>query len=128
MILATSPSKPFTYSAKGTPRRMQILEDYRDQIGALYTAVEQSSREEVPTPSSWDSDQTKAFVRAVVQRIVGQPISEDADLFRNGCDRSAFAIRGARFDSVKLTHPQLTGNLHSQHCLARITGALSSCG
>ncbi|TBU38867.1 acetyl-CoA synthetase-like protein [Dichomitus squalens] len=86
MIMVTLPSKPFTYNAKGFPRRVPVLQDYENEIEALYATVEQSSQGDVPAPSSWNSHGVKTFVHTVVQHVLGQPLAEDADLFRNGCD------------------------------------------
>ena len=87
MIMVTSPAKPFTYNMKGFPRRTPILRDYETDIEALYAAVGQSVRVDIPPPSSWGRDGVRSFVRSVVQKTLRQPLLEDdADLFRNGCD------------------------------------------
>ena len=83
MIIVASSSKPFTYSAKGFPRRTPVLRDYEDEIGALYAAVEQSSLVDVPSPPSWNRDGIKAFVITIVERVLGRSLPEDADMFRN---------------------------------------------
>ena len=87
MILVTSPSKPFTYTVKGSPRRSFILEDYHEEIEALYKEVETSSQSEFTPPSVWDNEDTLAFVRTVVENTLRRPIPDDADIFRNGGDR-----------------------------------------
>ena len=87
MIIVTSPSKPFTYNAKGFPRRKPVLQDYKDEIEALYDAVEQSSQGDILAPSSWNSDGVKEFLGKIVERVLGRSLPEDADLFRHGCDR-----------------------------------------
>lgn len=88
MVLVTSPSKPFQYTVKGSPRRHIILQEYHDEIEALYKEVENSSQSEFSPPAVWDSDSTLAFVRAVVESTLRRSISDDADIFRNGGDRS----------------------------------------
>ena len=40
MIIVSSPSKPFTYTAKSTPRRSAIINEYKPDIDALYATVE----------------------------------------------------------------------------------------
>ncbi|KAI1792211.1 acetyl-CoA synthetase-like protein [Ganoderma leucocontextum] len=86
MIMVTSPSKPFTYNAKGFPRRAPILRDYENEIEALYEVVDQSAQADIPPPSSWEKEDVKGFLRTAVQQILGRSLPEDADLFRNGCD------------------------------------------
>ncbi|KAJ7912191.1 hypothetical protein B0H13DRAFT_2008004 [Mycena leptocephala] len=46
MILVANQTKPFTYTAKTTPRRRAVIEDYRDEIRELYAiaALEESSK------------------------------------------------------------------------------------
>lgn len=124
MIMVTSPSKPFTYTTKGVPRRVPVLRDYEDEIEALYATVEQSSGGDVPVPSSWDSDSVKNFVHTVVQRILNQSVPENADIFRNGCDRRVF------FDESQIRQKRLiidafqpASHVYSQHDLARTTRA-----
>lgn len=87
MIMVASPSKPFTYNLKGYPRRNIILKEYHDDIEALYAQVEQTTQSDVVAPVKWDIESTRAFVRTVVQRVVKRSLGDDADLFRNGCDR-----------------------------------------
>ena len=89
MIMVASPSKPFTYNIKGYPKRTIILRDYHDDIEALYAQVEQTAQSDVSGPQTWDVENTRAFVRTVVQRVVQRSLSDDADFFRNGCDRYA---------------------------------------
>ena len=55
MIIVASPSKPFLYAAKMTPRRQAILKDYDEEINALYHSAEQRSQVDVPLPIEWTS-------------------------------------------------------------------------
>ena len=87
MIIVTSPGKPFSYNIKGYPRRTWILKDYQEEIAALYKAVEESAQGDVGTPATWDHENTRTFLRTVVERVLKKSISDDADFFRNGCDR-----------------------------------------
>ena len=87
MILVTSPSKPFQFTVKGAPRRNIIMQEYHDEIEALYKEVENSSQSGFASPASWDPSSTLAFVRTVVQRTLRRSITDDADIFRNGGDR-----------------------------------------
>ncbi|PIL27162.1 hypothetical protein GSI_10304 [Ganoderma sinense ZZ0214-1] len=86
MIMVTSVSKPFTYNMKGFPRRAPILQDYEDEIEALYAVVGQSAQTDIPPPSVWEKESVKTFVQLAIQQVLGRSLSEDADLFRNGCD------------------------------------------
>ena len=87
--MIASPSKPFQYNIKGYPRRPWILKEYHDDIEALYSEVERSAQSDVAAPSEWDAESTHAFVSTVVQKVIRRPLADDADFFRNGCDRYA---------------------------------------
>ena len=87
MVLVASPSKPFTYNIKGYPRRPTILKEYHDDIEAVYKEVEQSAQSDVAGPITWDFVNVQSFLRIVVSKVLGKPLDDDADLFRNGCDR-----------------------------------------
>ena len=87
MVIVTSASKPFTYGIKGLPRRDPAINAYRDEIDAVYAAVAESAQSDIPGPSAWDASNVQAFLRVVVERVLRKPIADEADLFRNGCDR-----------------------------------------
>lgn len=90
MILVTSPSKPFTYTVKAMPRRQAIIDDYAQEIAALYDAVEQSAQNEIDEPGEWTATSAIQFVRAIVEntlKLEGRKLSDEADLFEHGCDR-----------------------------------------
>ena len=89
MIITTSPSKPFSYSAKGYPRRVAAMQSYSDEISVLYENVERSSQPTITGPAIWDDQSTRAFVRRVVTSVLVRSIDDEADFFRNGCDRYA---------------------------------------
>ncbi|KAL5513471.1 hypothetical protein ACEPAH_3870 [Sanghuangporus vaninii] len=86
MILVASPSKPFTYTAKNTARRQVIIEDYAEEIDAIYAAVEESTQANIPLPPSWSFKHALEFTRKTVQGVLKSSIGDDADLFRHGCD------------------------------------------
>lgn len=116
MIMVASPSKPFTYNIKGYPRRTIILKDYHDDIEALYAQIEQSAQSDVVAPVNWDIESTRVFVRTVVQRVVKRSLSDDADLFRNGCDRCDFlslVFRPALISCLSLAYKQLGSGTRS---------------
>lgn len=87
MIIFALPHKPFTYTGKGTPRRHAIINNYEEEIGALYKQVEPGSLMEVTPPTEWNKTETLAFVRSVVTKGLGRYVEDGADVFRFGCDR-----------------------------------------
>lgn len=87
MILIASPLKPFQFNAKAIPRRGVMLQQYSEEIEAIYRAVESSAQSDVPLPVSWDATTTLEFVRAIVKDTLSRSFADDADIFRNGGDR-----------------------------------------
>lgn len=88
MITVTSPSKPFAYTAKGTPRRQVVIKMYEQEIEALYQAVEQSSQNNIPAPMNWTADEILDFVRKAVISVLNKEIVDEDDIFVHGGDRS----------------------------------------
>ena len=89
MILVTHPDRSFQVNVKGLPRRSFILEEYAQEIEAVYKAVENITQTDVPIPETWDADSTLVFVRAVVRSTLQRSVADGADIFRNGGDRYA---------------------------------------
>ena len=88
MIIVSDPAKPLEFTPKGTPRRHASLVLYASDIEALYTRVAQSAYTEIPPPRTFSSVSTLAYVRDIIQGIMANPeLSDEADLFQNGCDR-----------------------------------------
>ncbi|KAJ3532133.1 hypothetical protein NM688_g7469 [Phlebia brevispora] len=87
MITVSAPEKPFTYTAKNTPRRHAIIREYEPEIEALYAAVDESTQADLVPPPSWNAASAKAFVRAVVTRVLDHDLADTDDLFHSGCDR-----------------------------------------
>ena len=105
MILITSPTKPFTYTAKNTPRRQVIIEEYESEIEKLYSAANESSQaDELSPPDAWDLISATQFVRTAVDRIVKARVTDTDDLFQKGCDRYASSCL---FIVRRLTHCSL---------------------
>lgn len=77
----------YSYTAKTTPRRHAIIDEYAEEIDRVYDAVEESTQSGIPPPSHWDVDGVKSFVRAIVDRVLVQKVKDEEDLFENGCDR-----------------------------------------
>ncbi|KAK0491291.1 hypothetical protein IW261DRAFT_1547429 [Armillaria novae-zelandiae] len=100
MILVAKPRKPFTYTAKNTARRQAILDDYSEEILAVYKTVEEGTQASIPPPLDWDDISTKEFVRTVVSQ---------ATWIRNTLFR---ALR----DTAKIDTRQTTDNsyIHTQ--------------
>lgn len=87
MITVSRPSKPFAYTAKGTPRRHVIIRMYEDEVSALYDAVEQSTQKDIDAPTSWEYDETLDFVRIAILSVLAHPVTDEDDIFQHGCDR-----------------------------------------
>lgn len=88
MIIVSSPTKPFSYTDKGTPRRHAMVREYEQEIGNLYSgqALETLTLEVAP-PTDWDESSSLDLVRAVVTAVLRRHVQDDADIFRFGCDR-----------------------------------------
>lgn len=87
MILVASPSKPVEYTAKLTPRRGATLNAYAPEIEKIYATVDVSAQSDLAPPTTWDADNTKYFVRAMVTKVLGRTVSDTDDIFQHGCDR-----------------------------------------
>ncbi|KAG5729986.1 Linear gramicidin synthase subunit D [Termitomyces sp. T112] len=87
MILVATPSKPFQYTPKGTPRRHVILDSYEEEIDTIYQAIEESSQTDIPIPTHFDEHTSLEFVRKAVENVLtSRLLSDDDDFFQNGCD------------------------------------------
>ena len=87
MIIVASPSKPFLYAAKMTPRRQAILKDYDEEINALYHGAEQRSQIDVPLPIEWTSSKSLDYVRRITHKVMAKKVTDVVDIFQHGCDR-----------------------------------------
>lgn len=88
MIIVALPSKPFTYTAKNTPRRQAILASYNREIEDLYTALNVAdTRADVPPPSTWDLDSVTRYVKTVIGMVLDRDLGDFDDFFNFGCDR-----------------------------------------
>ncbi|KAH9939795.1 acetyl-CoA synthetase-like protein [Epithele typhae] len=116
MILVAHPLKPFQLNSKGYPRRSVMIGEYKDEIDALYRAVEESAQTDIPSPTEWTEISTYAFVKAVVEAILQRSLADDVDVFRNGSDSlQATWIRNTITAAVRATRPakasRLTANM-----------------
>ncbi|KAI0743094.1 acetyl-CoA synthetase-like protein [Daedaleopsis nitida] len=105
MILVTKPSKPFQYTAKGTPRRHICLNDYAEEVDEVYKRVEESSQVDVKAPAEWTEDTTREYVSEVVKRVLEvENINDQDDLFQLGCDSlQATYIRNTILHALRTT-------------------------
>ncbi|THH31711.1 hypothetical protein EUX98_g2485 [Antrodiella citrinella] len=121
MILVASPTKPFSYTAKNTPRRQAILREYDEEIEALYAAAAETTQaDEIPSPSTWDETSTLTFVSLVVSQVVKSSPADTDDIFQTGCDSlQATWIRNsilhALRESSKVDVRSVPGNFVYQH-------------
>ncbi|KAK7453574.1 hypothetical protein VKT23_011851 [Stygiomarasmius scandens] len=132
MILIASPSKPFTYTAKNTPRRGAILKDYASEIEEIYNNMEESTQSNIAAPTNWDATTVTEFVRAIVQKVLSNhDIKDDDDLFQHGCDSlQATWIRNSLLralrDSAKIDTRESAGNFIYDHPTISTLGAFIS--
>lgn len=87
IILVADPSKPFQFTAKGTPRRQVTLDEYEAEIEKGYAAIEESSQTDIPIPESFGLAESLHFVRMAVAKVMTASLQDGDDLFQNGCDR-----------------------------------------
>ncbi|KAL0958751.1 hypothetical protein HGRIS_014075 [Hohenbuehelia grisea] len=86
MIMVSQPSKPFQYTAKGTPRRQIVLNLYSQEIDEIYAAVEESSQADIAIPTSLTEDACLVYISNVVNKVMRGNIDKGVDLFQHGCD------------------------------------------
>ncbi|KAI0718411.1 acetyl-CoA synthetase-like protein [Cerioporus squamosus] len=105
MVTVTNPSKPFQYTAKGTPRRHVCLKDYADEIEEVYRKVEESSQVNVATPATWTDETARQYVREVVRSVMKAPqIRDEDDIFQQGGDSlQATYIRNTILNALRTT-------------------------
>ncbi|EKM52740.1 uncharacterized protein PHACADRAFT_198789 [Phanerochaete carnosa HHB-10118-sp] len=120
MIIVSSPSKPFTYTTKGTPRRPAIITEYQPEIEALYATVNETTQAHLPPPRSWSLPHAIEFVRCVVQEVMTRHILDTDDIFQKGCDSlQATWIRNSILHALRQTTQvnsrAVPGNFDYQH-------------
>ncbi|KAF7798676.1 hypothetical protein EIP86_009900 [Pleurotus ostreatoroseus] len=118
MILVASPSKPFTYTAKNTPRRQAIINEYEKEIETLYTSAERTIQYHTPLPSTQDFEHILPYVRKVVHGVLGQTIGDTDDVFQHGCDSlQATWIRNTLLQAMRgvVDARALSSNFVHQH-------------
>ncbi|KAJ7918834.1 hypothetical protein B0H13DRAFT_2187284 [Mycena leptocephala] len=87
MIVLATPSRPFQVTAKGTPRRQAILEDYAQDIDTAYVSFDRAAP---PTSAQVDREisvnDALEIVRGHVHTNVGPNISDHDNIFEAGAD------------------------------------------
>ncbi|KAJ6538443.1 hypothetical protein DFH09DRAFT_1398139 [Mycena vulgaris] len=87
MIVLAKPSRPFQVTAKGTPRRQAILDDYTQDIDAAYTAFDNAAPSAIPQARGEISmNDALEIVRGHVRTNVGPSISDQDNIFDVGAD------------------------------------------
>lgn len=106
MIIVSSPSKPFEYTSKGTPRRHFMTAKYDQEIQALYDTVRESSQIDVLIPEEWTEESVFQFVEETVWKVMQRDVPPDADIFQQGCDRSVskYVMKNLLADRHSLRH------------------------
>jgi hypothetical protein len=89
MIVLAKPSKPFTFTGKGSIRKSAVVADYVDEIEATYAAVEAATSTDVEAPKEWTKESTVDFIRAVVLKVIESKVGDKDDIFQHGADRLA---------------------------------------
>lgn len=87
MVLVTSPSKPFTYTGKGTVRKSKVIEEYDPETEALYSQLEEMTQ--IEPPSKWTAETSLELVKSVVENVLKRELVQTEDMFEAGCDRWA---------------------------------------
>lgn len=98
MILISSPSKPFTYTGKGTPRRPAIIDAYAPEIEALYATVDKTTQSTTTPPDSWTAEKSLRYVREIVKKVMARLVGDEQDIFQYGCDRQVLWLIFGRLD------------------------------
>ncbi|KAF7340994.1 Acetyl-CoA synthetase-like protein [Mycena sanguinolenta] len=88
MILVTQPGKPLLRASKGTLLKKQSLGLYEQEIEELYGTIEASGNtaSSIEPPSSWSSEDLKAWLQTQASLVADKDIRRGRDLFEQGFD------------------------------------------
>ncbi|KAF8997175.1 hypothetical protein BDQ17DRAFT_1411496 [Cyathus striatus] len=101
-ILVANPSKPFEYTAKGTPRRHAILKTYDPEIENIYQASENQTLSNVPAPTGWDLTEIQAFLHKILVSVLGHDVKDSDSIFLAGGDSlAAISIRNTIMHALR---------------------------
>ncbi|TFY81856.1 hypothetical protein EWM64_g2159 [Hericium alpestre] len=110
VIIVTHPSKPFEYTAKGSPGRQVSLKLYDKEIEALYDSVAEASQTDLIPPSEWTSESSSEYVREVVHRVLkisvedeDESSSQDATAYHRMFSLQATWIRNSLSHAIRTT-------------------------
>ncbi|KZO93857.1 acetyl-CoA synthetase-like protein [Calocera viscosa TUFC12733] len=103
ILVIDAKKEPFVRTPKGTISRNASLQQYIEEIDALYSAAEQPTKAEwAEPPTTWGEAALHSFVVRVVSGVMrgdnmhAAPVDETHDLFEQGCDSlQATYIRAA---------------------------------
>ncbi|KAG7444602.1 NRPS-like enzyme [Guyanagaster necrorhizus] len=96
MILIAKPTKPFEFTAKGTPRRSAILKTYKEEIEALYKTLDHLFPADVVIPQVWSLKNITTMIRDIVRAVFERDVNDTDDIFVAGGDSlTAMAIRNS---------------------------------
>ncbi|KAF8989698.1 hypothetical protein BDQ17DRAFT_1288470, partial [Cyathus striatus] len=113
-ILIANPSKPFEFTAKGTPKRHAVLKAYSPEIENIYQASEQYTLTKVPAPVNWKLDEVRQFLRAVIVSVLGLDITDSESIFLAGADSlAAISIRNSIMHALRQSNPISSSHIRS---------------
>ncbi|KAF8997173.1 hypothetical protein BDQ17DRAFT_1248888 [Cyathus striatus] len=102
-ILVANLSKPFEFTAKGTPRRHAILKSYDSEIEKIYQGSESYNvLSKVSAPVSWEFVEIQAFLRTIVTSVLRHDIADHESIFMAGGDSlAAISIRNSLMQAIR---------------------------
>ncbi|KAF8311061.1 acetyl-CoA synthetase-like protein [Clavulina sp. PMI_390] len=86
MVILAKPTKPFTFTGKGSIRKRAVVEEYTEEIDAAYAALEAGTSTDVEAPATWDKESTLDYVRKVVHKVMEAKVEDGDDIFQHGSD------------------------------------------
>lgn len=126
MILVSKPSKPIKYTLKENPKRQETLRLYEEEIEKAYEAVQESSQQDILSPTKWDISSTRIFLEIIIHRVLSEKIREDEDFFAHGCDRCVIYL-GYICVGAQLNSMQSAGYMDKEFCSPRSEKGSSCC-
>lgn len=87
-IIPSVPGKPFPRTPKGSIKRKQTVDLYREEIEQMYAAVEKAKGgDDIPLPDSWARSHLEPWLASLIEQLVQHPVKSQNDLFEQGADR-----------------------------------------
>ena len=75
-----------------------MIKEYEDEIAEAYKGIETSLNLDIASPENWDVQACVDFVRQVVQKVLGQEVGDEKDIFLSGADRYVLETLYNRFE------------------------------